>query len=445
VRPPLLPHTADAEAHGGVQADLRRLVVGGAPLVVVDSPPGAGKTGLIVDAAARAAADGDRIAVVCSTIAQSADLARRLAAAHPGLPVTVATGKDARLPHPPAGDPGPAVTRGRVPPSAAGAVTVANSSVWTWHGAGPAGTGPAYDLMLVDEAYQVPWAALRMVGPLASRHVLVGDPGQIRPFTEAGDERWHGDPLGPLVPSALAARHLRPDAPLLRLPLTWRLRTDTAAAVGKACYPDLPFRAAAANGCRALVPGLHGGGLDGVLAPLRTGSLARWSLPAVPPRHADAAMCAAAAMAVTVLCDGRTAVMDEDGCGRLDPARIAVAVARNAQAAGVRRLLPGRLGQVRVATANRLQGLEYDVVIALDPCASAAPLSEFDLDPGRLSVQLSRHRVGCLWITVAGTDDRLEDHVPTSARYFGADDREHTGLAAHRAVRRAFATIEDRQ
>src|SRR5580658_9492213 len=55
--------------------------------VVVDSPPGAGKSTLVVRAAAELAAAGERVMVAAQTNDQVDDLADRLAAGHPDLPV----------------------------------------------------------------------------------------------------------------------------------------------------------------------------------------------------------------------------------------------------------------------------------------------------------------------------------------------------------------------
>lgn len=432
----------DATAHDAVLRELRALLLRGAPLIVVDSPPGAGKSSLVVQAAAACAADGDRVAVMCATNAQALDLAHRLVTDHPALPVTVAVGKDAAVPEPE--EKGPRMARGHVPPPAAGSVTVANGAVWTWHGEAADGRA-AWDLMIVDEAYQAPWHSFRLAAPLASRHLLVGDPGQIEPFSEVEQERWHGDPLGPLVPAATAALHLRPAAPTLRLPVSWRLPADTTAAIAPACYPNLGFRSSTRAGARQLIPGRVGASIDAVTAPLRSTSLAQWALPGgwSTADPTDPELCDAAVSAVASICDGRTAILDERGCRPLEPERVAVIVARTAQAARVRRLLPTSLGAVAVGTANSVQGLEWDVTVALDPCASA-PAGDFVLDPGRLCVQLTRHRIACLWITREHVYDRLKQHIPASARRLRAQDREHDGLTAHLAVRRALAAAGSR-
>src|SRR5512146_1972356 len=55
--------------------------------VVVDSPPGAGKSTLVVRAAAELAAAGERVMVAGQTNEQVDDLADRLAAGKPSLPV----------------------------------------------------------------------------------------------------------------------------------------------------------------------------------------------------------------------------------------------------------------------------------------------------------------------------------------------------------------------
>src|SRR5579862_540555 len=55
--------------------------------VVVDSPPGAGKSTLVVRAAAELAAAGERVMIAGQTNEQVDDLASRLAAGHPHLTV----------------------------------------------------------------------------------------------------------------------------------------------------------------------------------------------------------------------------------------------------------------------------------------------------------------------------------------------------------------------
>ena len=73
-----------ASAVADVMADLADLGSRGQRGVVVDSPPGAGKSALVVRAAAELAAAGEQVMVVAQTNNQVDDLVDRLAAATPG-------------------------------------------------------------------------------------------------------------------------------------------------------------------------------------------------------------------------------------------------------------------------------------------------------------------------------------------------------------------------
>ena len=111
--------------------------------------------------------------------------------------------------------------------------------------------------------------------------------------------------------------------------------------------------------------------------------------------------------------------------------------ARTQQVAAVRSALTGAAASTVVAdTANRLQGMEYGVVLAVDPLAGHRRLGAFVLEAGRLSVMLSRHRTACGFLTRPEVDTTLARHVPTSDRVLGRDtDPEHHGWIAHQNVR----------
>ena len=77
-------------------AILRDLGSGEHPGVVVDSPPGAGKSTLVVRAASELAAAGDRLIIVAQTNEQVDDLILRLAQTAPGLPIGRLSAQDYR-------------------------------------------------------------------------------------------------------------------------------------------------------------------------------------------------------------------------------------------------------------------------------------------------------------------------------------------------------------
>jgi hypothetical protein len=97
------------------------------------------------------------------------------------------------------------------------------------------------------------------------------------------------------------------------------------------------------------------------------------------------------------------------------PDQVAVGVCHNDQKDLVRVALTERgLGGVVVETANRLQGLEYEVVVVWHPLAGLPEADAFHLDPGRLCVLLTRHRQACLVVGREGDEETVEDQVPPS-------------------------------
>lgn len=82
------PGAAAARATGAILDDTLR---GTARGIVVDSPPGAGKSTLVVRAALELAAAGHPLMVIAQTNAQVDDLVVRLAEKDPELPVSGCT------------------------------------------------------------------------------------------------------------------------------------------------------------------------------------------------------------------------------------------------------------------------------------------------------------------------------------------------------------------
>jgi AAA domain len=121
----------------------------------------------------------------------------------------------------------------------------------------------------------------------------------------------------------------------------------------------------------------------------------------------------------------------------LAPARIAIGVSHTDQVDQIRVALDAAgLGEVVVSTANRLQGLEFDLVIAWHPLAGLPDAPDgFHLDPGRLCVLLTRHRHAC--IVVGRTGDRafLDGIPPSTPAYLGWDpDPVLDGWSVHQQV-----------
>ena len=115
---------------------------------------------------------------------------------------------------------------------------------------------------------------------------------------------------------------------------------------------------------------------------------------------------------------------------------MAIVVSHNAQKDLVRNLADERdLGDLRVDTANRLQGLEFDVVLAWHPLSALPEADEFHLDVGRLCVMLTRHRQACYVVGRADDAGVLDRIPPSGASYVGIDEEVSLdGWAAHRAI-----------
>jgi hypothetical protein len=151
-------------------------------VVVVRAPPGSGKTYLLSRIVSALREKKNRVVIAAQTNAQADDICRRLANAPWKLssyrfvrlgggmetPVESVTEVDHfdDLPHGPC-------------------TVVATSSKW-----GFVEIKAPFDVLLVDEAWQMQWSQFVPLGRVASRFVLIGDPGQIPPVVAVDASRW---------------------------------------------------------------------------------------------------------------------------------------------------------------------------------------------------------------------------------------------------------------
>ncbi|MHB9861505.1 AAA domain-containing protein [Streptomyces sp. YIM S03343] len=401
------PGAAAARATAGI---LRDTLHGSARGVVVDSPPGAGKSTLVVHTALELAGAGRPLMVVAQTNAQVDDLVVRLAEKEPDLPVGRLHSSDAD-PYDKALDELPQV---RTSPKAADLaglpVVVSTAAKWAH-----ATVDEPWRHAIVDEAYQMRSDALLAVAGLFERALFVGDPGQLDPFSIVGGEQWAGlsyDPSASAVSTLLAHN---PSLPQHRLPVSWRLPASAAPLVSDAFYPYTPFRSGTAEGDRRLAfsAASDGSGPDRVID---EAAASGWGLLELPARHTprtDPEAVRAVAVVVRRLLDRRGSTTSERGplAAPLTADRIAVGTAHRDQAAAIRAAL-AELGvtSVTVDTANRLQGREYDVTVVLHPLSGRPDATAFHLETGRLCVLTSRHRHACIVVCRAGVPELLDDH-----------------------------------
>ncbi|MCF6526007.1 ATP-binding protein [Streptomyces sp. JJ36] len=402
--------------------------------VVVDSPPGAGKSTLVVRAARELAAAGRRLMVVAQTNAQVDDLVDRLAREDPELPVGRLHSSEPD-PYDRVLDDHPAVrTAPRIDALDGLDVVVSTAAKWAW-----VKTDTPWEHAIVDEAYQMRSDALLAVAGLFERALFVGDPGQLDPFSQVGAEQWAGlayDPAASAVTTLLAHN---PDLPQHRLPVSWRLPASAAPLVSAAFYPYTPFRSGTEEGERTLA---FTGAPDGSAADrvIDEAAVAGWGLLELPPRHTprtDPEAVAAVARVVRRLLyrEGRTTGERAAAPAPLSADRIAVGTAHRDQAAAVRAALADRgVTGVVVDTANRLQGREFDVTVVLHPLSGRPDATAFHLETGRLCVLASRHRHACIVVCRAGVPELLDEHPSTEPVQLGVTVKFPDGWEAHQAV-----------
>jgi hypothetical protein len=465
--------------------------------VIVDSPPGAGKSTLVVELAKRLADTGDPVMVVAQTNEQVDDLVDRLATAHgaigdpeggsghggPGSSVRgssehgssehgsrgltigrlsasgyTPTERVVRHLGGPGSVDGSVIVAGKVGDLGKPAVTVATAAKWarigdaTWPEGG-------WRWAILDEAYQMRSDGLLAIAPrfAGGTALFVGDPGQLDPFAAIDGDRWAGSAWDPTDSAVAVVRAHNPDLPVHRLPYSWRLPATAAPLICAAFYPFTPFESGGTATDRSMwLPDAAGSGAGAVSASpdpidqaIALAAETGWALYELPARHTvrtDAEALEACAHLAARLVRGGATVFDPAYAGGrpVTADRVAIGAAHRDQVAGIRAALD-RLGEldghgapdvsaVTVDTANRLQGREYDVCIVLHPLSGRRDATAFHLETGRLCVLLSRHRHACIVVARAGIPELLDAHPHTEPVHLGVPIKFPDGWEAHQAV-----------
>ncbi|WBB77258.1 AAA family ATPase [Micromonospora sp. WMMD882] len=422
----LPPSVAAERVVTAVLADLRSGAHRG---VVVDSPPGAGKSTLVVRAAVELAGAGEPLIIVAQTNEQVDDLVDRLARKAPGLRIGRLSAGDYR--------PSERITAhetvrvaAKVGDLGGPAVIIGTAAKWATV------TEGCWPWAIVDEAYQMRSDALLRVAGRFERALFVGDPGQLDPFSTVDVARWTGltwDPMQSAV--AVLLRH-NPELPVRRLPVSWRLPASAAPVVARAFYPFTGFRAGTGPDDRALTFTGPGPG-DAVDAAVELAASTGWALYELPARHTlrtDAeAAAACAALARRVLERGAVAYSSGES-SPVDASRIAVGAAHRDQVAAIRAQLGAAGEGVTVDTANRLQGREYDVTIVLHPLSGRRDATAFHLESGRLCVLTSRHRHACVVVARAGIAELLDAYPSSEPVHLDVPVRFPDGWEANQGI-----------
>ena len=428
----VLADLADLDGSGG-QDELAGLPGVRRRGMVVDSPPGAGKSTLVVRTTAELAAAGEPVMVVAQTNAQVDDLVHRLALSAPGLVIGRLSAYDYQ-PTPRvschdsvsvAQNIGDLAGYPVIAGTAAKWATLSNG-LWPW--------------AVIDEAYQMRSDTLLRIAGRFERALFVGDPGQLDPFSTVEIDRWLGLTWDPMQSAVAALLRNNPGIPVRRLPVSWRLPATAVPVVSEAFYPFTGFLPGTAPGRRRLEFATRGLAAWSADEPIETAAASGWALYELPARHTvrtdGEAVLACAALAERILQRGAISLSERAPAGELVTAgRIAIGTAHRDQAQAIRSWLgPLSASGVTVDTANRLQGREFDVTIVLHPLSGRVDATAFHLEAGRLCVLTSRHRHACIVVARAGIPELLDAHPSTEPVHLNVPAKFPDGWEANQAV-----------
>ena len=432
--------------------------------VVVDSPPGAGKSTLVVAAAASLAERGERVMVVGQTNEQVDDLVDRMASEHGVLRIGRLSAQD-YTPSARVARHANVTAANTVADLVSHPLVIATAAKWAMlANPGPATSADSaihWPWAIIDEAYQMRSDSLLRIAHLFDKALFVGDPGQLDPFSAVETERWLGLNWDPMSSAVAVLLTNNPGIPVHTLPVSWRLPATAAPVVSAAFYPFSGFTAATELSDRAMRWNTHPFGMTSFDRALQTAADTGWALYELPHRHTlrtDAeAIGACAELAARVLLRGAVAFSERPphaagpGSHEVTADRIAIGVAHRDQAAAVKRALRERalaypvLGgtgfsntgrdvtKVVADTANRLQGREFDVMIMLHPLSGRRDATAFHLEAGRLCVLASRHRHACIVVARAGIPELLDAHPSAEPVHLGVPVKFPDGWEAHQS------------
>lgn len=252
-------------------------------------------------------------------------------------------------------------------------------------------------LIIADEAYQMSYADFIAAAYRTPQVLMVGDPGQIGPISRSSFANVGAGAARPGMPAPIAIAAQRGVKPRrIHLPSTYRFGTDTVNVIEPLYDFGFDSRRPDAQIIR-----------DGVGEP---------EISTIKPGFSSIVEQSEVIVDEAVSFIGSTYRRDDTGDRIIDAEDIAIVVAHRDQVVMTRALL-NELGfsSITVDTANKLQGGQWPVVIAVDPMNSRDTLSQHHADAGRLCVMLSRHEAHLSWFTSPAWKDQVAD-LSTSKR-----------------------------
>ena len=418
--------------------------------VLVEAPPGAGKSTLTCSVAYQLvhAEKGLRLPIVTQTNEQADDILQSLHEKYPSLEIGRLLGQSGPSPHvarlssnSPTASTGNRCDEGDLRRAR---VIVGTARKWQYERARLQATGTQFPIGLIDEAYQMRSDILLGISSLFKTLLCVGDPGQLDPFTQVDDSLWRGLAYSPAHSAMAVLRATHGSLEPIQLPTSWRLPPSATAIVSQAFYPYAQFGPGTVESQRSLTFGSAVRGTRGLNATdaLDAAASRGWAYLELPEKYTvrtdDEIAANLAEIVAQSLRRGGTVVDERHPDGRaLTSDRIAIITAHNDQVQAVRYQLHA-LGVnpdlVVVSTANKIQGREYDLVAVWHPLAGRRDATAFHLEAGRMCVMLSRHRQACIVVGRGGADRLLSEFPDSDPIYLDEPEKFPDGWQANYEV-----------
>lgn len=374
---------------GSVVAQAVLSVWQGQPVTVVQSPPGAGKTTLVVELIThlRERMTDLRVGIVHPTRAGAFDIAERLQKHidESDLTEKIAVNLVVNNLNPPAN----IVAARKKLPSAVNSVNIRTL-------ASAKGKPESVDVLIVDEAFQATFAAVVAAAANAEQVVMVGDPGQIGPVVTGNMSFFNSAKVAPQAPAPTVFAR-RADAKVLALNTTYRVGPDTV----KAIAPLYDFAFTSGRPDRFVT------GTDGVRrSEISSVTIGKAVNPSDLTMIREVANIALSKLGLTYVEVGSDGTQNERTIKAQD---VAVVVPHRVQESGITALVTeaGHPG-ITVGTADRLQGGQWPVVVSVDPTVGYDSAASMQANPGRLCVMASRHMANLTWVHDGGWKNALD-------------------------------------
>jgi AAA domain-containing protein len=324
-----------------------------------------------------------------------------------------------------------------------------------------------FDVLFVDEAWQLPHHLFDKVAKAAPITVGVGDVGQLPPL-EIGANPWRGDPgFNPYRawPTDFDSHGRTDDRTVaIELPAVWRPAAGHLD-LWRAFYPEWrELNCVAAPGDRALVADRLTGHAADVWHAVGTGVPTLLEIAGLPEPEAadvDQPLLGEIESLLDALLGAGFALThaeyDDTGAptGRRLTARpgdggdplITVLATRN-QAVDDATDVVDRLRakhsltatDIVASTVDSWQGQTNGITVAIHPLSGAGRLDEFNSSFGRLAVTCTRATHGLLMVTRPGLTDLLRDAPARPGTPFGEPGGRHLPRQTHQRILAAFTS-----